>query len=99
MIIKCRECGKEISSKSKRCPHFGIKTKSLDNRMARFIVIVFGVIFGTMMLFTVISSKPDSNLHIKSASSESNTEKQPYIYQQKETVHVGYMSYHVASVM
>lgn len=30
-LVKCDECGKEISDSAKKCPHCGIGTKEKDN--------------------------------------------------------------------
>jgi len=32
-IIKCPECGKEISDKAEKCPHCGVKIKKWQFRM------------------------------------------------------------------
>ena len=51
-LIKCRECGKEISDKAKSYPHCGSPTflaeENIDNlkSIAFIVLIIGGVIFG-----------------------------------------------------
>ena len=52
-LIKCRECGKEISDKAKSCPNCGSPTffaeeENKDNlkSIAFIVLIIGGVIFG-----------------------------------------------------
>ena len=52
-LIKCRECGKEISDKAKSCPHCGSPTffaeeENKDNwkSIGLVVLIIGGVIFG-----------------------------------------------------
>ena len=30
-IVKCRECGEEVSNKAEKCPHCGVKTPHSTN--------------------------------------------------------------------
>lgn len=45
-MIKCRECGKEVSSKAAKCPHCGVSTPAVGNKEALlgclFIVVLIG---------------------------------------------------------
>ncbi|MGJ0302482.1 zinc-ribbon domain-containing protein [Aliarcobacter cryaerophilus] len=64
-LVKCKECGKEISSTVKVCPSCGYKKK--PSKLTYFIVIVIGFIVGYMYL---------SNKHDYSSISERTQEKQ-----------------------
>ena len=43
-LIKCTECGKEISSKAKICPHCGAKNKKRTSPSA-WIILILALIF------------------------------------------------------
>lgn len=47
-LVKCKECGKEISSTVKVCPSCGYKKK--PSKLTYFIVIILGVIIGSVYL-------------------------------------------------
>ncbi|MFY4742561.1 OB-fold protein [Aliarcobacter butzleri] len=47
-LIKCKECNKDISSTVKVCPHCGYKKK--PSKLTYFIVIVLGIIIGSIYL-------------------------------------------------
>lgn len=64
-LIKCAECGNEISDSAERCPHCGCKTKlgeTLGETAAKrkslvanvIITLIFAVI-GAIMFFTALS--------------------------------------------
>ena len=52
-LIKCEECGKEVSTKAKTCPHCGapVKTNKGINTMkiVKWITIVFVILLGVVL--------------------------------------------------
>lgn len=57
-MIKCPECGKEISDKAKVCPNCGVKIKGKNNIILIIIIVVlFIVILGST--YFVIHNKED----------------------------------------
>jgi hypothetical protein len=47
-LVKCKECGKEVSKSAKKCPHCGYKLKM--SFLAKFGLFIFGfVIFGAFV--------------------------------------------------
>lgn len=56
-LIKCPECGKEISDTAKSCPNCGHKTKKLDKRIIIAIVsIITTIVIATVASITVMSN-------------------------------------------
>jgi len=53
-LIKCKECGKEVSSEARKCPHCGKKLKT--SRIGKGILYVFVIIIGLGILGTIISN-------------------------------------------
>lgn len=51
-VIKCRECGKEVSDKADRCPHCGVKLKKN--------VGVLGIVFASLVGYMVFSCNSPS---------------------------------------
>lgn len=64
-LIKCSECGKEISDKSKKCIHCGNKIKKNKKKINEnllIILIVAGILLALGIIIAVITSvknKPD----------------------------------------
>ncbi len=61
-LIKCRECGNEISSRAEQCPHCGAKTrfgasqkeqKQLSNTL---IILLIICVIGTILFFSGITT-------------------------------------------
>lgn len=55
-LIKCSECGKEISDKAKVCPNCGAKTnfaykKSKDNKLTILVAIGFIIILVSLVFW------------------------------------------------
>lgn len=51
-LVKCKECGKEVSNTAKVCPHCGVKHPSITNTQTAkgcFGIIGFVVLFATAM--------------------------------------------------
>jgi len=64
-LKKCRECGKEVSSKAKTCPHCGVNNPVKKNRFWKWVVFLgsVGIIYG---LFSIPSAKiKDANVFSK----------------------------------
>lgn len=62
-LKKCRECGDNVSSSAKTCPHCGIK-KPYTSPSGCFIFI-FAVGFATYMTYVKDDSKPTENTYQK----------------------------------
>ena len=53
-MIKCSECGKEISSKTKRCPHCGASNKiSKSRKQNKYIKIIINILI--ILCITIIA--------------------------------------------
>jgi hypothetical protein len=49
-IVKCRECGKDVSSQAETCPHCGIRAPAPHKtNAARDTLILFGI--GALVIF------------------------------------------------
>ena len=77
-LIKCSECGKEISSSAKMCPHCGASNKISNNKKSNkkilFIVIfiLLIVLVGSIFAYHLIKNNNDENL---STSEQKNSEE------------------------
>jgi hypothetical protein len=49
-LTKCRECGKEVSTEAKACPHCGIKNPAPPSRAGNVIKLIIGAV---MLAFIV----------------------------------------------
>lgn len=81
----CKECGNEISSKAESCPNCGAVQKKKAGCLSYIgagVVILFVII--------VISALTGTN----DSSDESSTSSKK-VYEQKETVSIGYTSYKI----
>jgi hypothetical protein len=92
-LIRCRECGNEVSTEAQSCPHCGAVIKRKKSCLgcagvAFLILIIFGVVCSLVEKGTW--SPPTS-----SRSGESPTSSQPRLYKEGETVSIGYTSYAV----
>lgn len=72
-LIKCKECGKEISSTVKVCPNCGYKRG--PSKLTYFIVIVLGVIIGSIYLtnkhdYSSIETKVQGQQQVKNLFNE-----------------------------
>ena len=43
-LIKCPECGKEISSSAKKCPHCGYSLSHATSKVVKWIVVILGIV-------------------------------------------------------
>ena len=64
-LIKCTECGKEISSKAKTCPHCGaplVKEKKKGSCLTKIlgmVILFIGLIFMIGALSNMVSSESE----------------------------------------
>jgi hypothetical protein len=56
-LKKCKECGKEVSTEAKYCPHCGAHVKTTIGCLA-WAVIIFGVLILLGMIFGNLSRMP-----------------------------------------
>lgn len=54
-MIKCRECGKELSNKADQCPHCGVKIKRTN-----MVTKAVAVLIGATVLISIFSSSGNS---------------------------------------
>lgn len=59
MLIRCPECGKEISDKSKQCIHCGFPLKELNNEKQ---ITVNYVIYDASALYNIFDSYKNNNI-------------------------------------
>ncbi|WP_427501352.1 zinc ribbon domain-containing protein [Methylomonas sp. MED-D] len=78
MLIKCKECGKEISSKAEKCPHCGVKRNT--GCLGTLLLILAALVAFTAYLSSG-SSKPS-----KSATSSVTHQQNPLSQAQKENL-------------
>ena len=79
MLIKCSECGKEISDKAKVCPNCGAKTefakkKNKDNKLT--ILIIIGFILILVGLIFCFLNDEDSKRLMENRKSIDNLKKE-----------------------
>jgi hypothetical protein len=49
-LIKCKECGKEVSSKAESCPHCGARVKAKESGCLTVLLVLIGLVtFFTLM--------------------------------------------------
>lgn len=60
-LIKCKECGNNVSTKADACPKCGAKLKSSPGAISGCIVGLFKLIGGLVGLFIAISFLSNSN--------------------------------------
>lgn len=72
-LIKCKECGKEISDKASSCPECGYVYKKQKTNVGKIVLISFitlvvsvGLFYGGMCLFLEIIPQSQTNNAIKS---------------------------------
>lgn len=103
-LIKCKECGGDVSTEAASCPHCGYQLKEIIIKEKKkglgcgswILIIVIGFIFLT---YYVGEQSVNRLNNAKTGSSQDETRSsgatQKKIYSMGDTVHVGYMSYSV----
>lgn len=98
-LKKCKECGKEVSTKAESCPNCGAvlkrKTSGCAGCLAVFIIgfIVLGVIGSLVDTDTSPRSSNKSSTAAWQDESPHDSKPAPAIHAEGDTVHVGYTSY------
>lgn len=59
MIIKCHECGKEVSDGAKKCPHCGCKVKSKKKSKKKIVALVIALIIAAFAALGLYKSYVD----------------------------------------
>ena len=54
-LVKCSECGNEISSTASRCPKCGTRTLNSKRKRKRFTIIVVAILLFGIMGYAVYS--------------------------------------------
>ena len=57
-MIKCKECGAEISSKADACPKCGAKRKKRSGLGCLFLIILLFIVFGAIVSSVDTTTKP-----------------------------------------
>ncbi|MFC1613915.1 DUF3862 domain-containing protein [Gemmatimonadota bacterium] len=69
-MMKCKECGNEVSSKAESCPGCGVvlkkKTGCLTYMLAGFLFLILLGVIGSLMNDSTPSSKPKAGLKMPS---------------------------------
>ncbi len=80
-LVKCKECGHEISSEAEKCPNCGKKPAKLSGCLIIVIIAVVGIIiahlFGPSKNDTPTNSQPESNISSTSQTGNSTTTSEP----------------------
>lgn len=56
----CAECGKDVSSEAKSCPHCGVNRESgfaVVNRVGGNVGVILAVLFVAFLLFALVLAK------------------------------------------
>lgn len=74
-LIKCHECGKEISDSAEQCPHCGCKTKrgttvsKAKGLMASYVIVLALMIVGVVLFFTSMYDLQDHSSYFWNSGS------------------------------
>lgn len=58
-LIKCAECGKDVSSEAKTCPHCGAKVVLPKKPMSKTKKIIFGALGGVILISIVATNQQE----------------------------------------
>jgi hypothetical protein len=99
-LKKCRECGKDVSTAAVSCPHCGCVLKKKRGCLSYFggaalILIVVGVLASQQVSKNQADTSPTAEAGA-SASGSVAPQASAAVYQQGQTIHVGYTSYLVS---
>ena len=56
-IIRCRECGADVSSRAGGCPQCGVDTPSQSTYNWNSCLNVLGYIFATLVVLSLVASR------------------------------------------
>ncbi|MDD4406862.1 MAG: zinc-ribbon domain-containing protein [Bacilli bacterium] len=71
-LIKCKECGNEISSTSKKCVHCGAKLKDNSKNIVTSVAIVGVLIFIGFFIYMLATDDARSQKRIDDSVNETN---------------------------
>ena len=71
LFVKCKSCGKDISSKASICPSCGVKQKKL--KPLHWV----GIVLGVLILIGIINSPDEKNSANQSSKNSSQTKSSP----------------------
>ena len=92
-LVKCKECGNEISSKAEQCPHCGVKINNVESCCSSCGCLIL-IVFFMMSCAAIQESSHSSGLNsAKTENLIAKATKTIKTYKKGETVHVGYWSY------
>lgn len=63
-MVKCRECGKEVSDEAKTCPNCGVEKPAPPSKGGNYAKLVFGALLVTAMV-RCISDQDDRKSHVE----------------------------------
>lgn len=72
-LIKCKECGKEVSKKAETCPHCGVPLKKQATKYGCGTLILLGIV--TFILIGVFSSNDTSTTSTPKSQEEIRKER------------------------
>ena len=92
-LVKCKECGNEISSKAEQCPHCGVKINNVESCCSSCGCLIL-IVFFMMSCAAIQESSHSSGLNsAKTENLIAKATKTIKTYKKGETIHVGYWSY------
>lgn len=85
-LVKCKECGKPISTEAKQCPHCGCPTGKRDTypTWAWVVAIFFSVAIGTWRMWPSSSEAKKTNTDTTAETSATHQQPQPAIQEKNE---------------
>lgn len=90
-LVKCKECGQEVSQKARSCPKCGAPIKK---KMSLFVWIVT-IVAGLWFIGNLVSMGDAPTETTSKLSTSSSTKGTIKTYKLEETAYVGYTSYGV----
>jgi hypothetical protein len=65
-VVKCRECGKEVSDKAKSCPHCGVARPAPESKFGLYLKLGFGAV----LVIAIVRCSSDQEDRKSQAASE-----------------------------
>lgn len=72
MLVSCKECGKDVSSTAKSCPHCGVANPRPIPPMSKGFKVFIGNLLGFLLLVVVIANLPEENSPVQVESTSQN---------------------------